>query len=83
MYFQLSQKISNKASTLTKEHLKNTNKVASKDWDDALRDFNSENDAKNYASDSPDGYMSAVDEVVEAQDMLSVQKREKERNLTE
>ena len=83
LYFQLSNKISNRAKTLTKQHLQNTNQVKSHDWDDALRDFNSENEAKSYASDSPDGYMSAVDEVVEAQDMLSVQKREKERITNE
>jgi filamentous hemagglutinin len=46
--------------------------IKTHDWDDALRDSNSEFDAKNYASDSPDGYMSAVDEVVEAQDTLQV-----------
>lgn len=82
LYFELSNEISSRAKSMHKQHLKSSMTIKQKDWDDALRDTEVF-DSKNYASDSPDGYMSAVDEVVEERDMLNVKRREKERALNE
>lgn len=82
LYFELSNELSNKAKTMHKQHLKSSMTIKQKDWDDALRDTEVF-DSKNYASDSPDGYMSAVDEVVEERDLINVKKRESEKKLND